>query len=157
MTSREKPLTLLRRFARNLGWSSLKQYNHLAKDDPIAKKPYLITWYESGQFIGARSDLFLLINESPCGQTKYYRAAVYAIRYRICTPWCDFTLFRSEARFIAEAERLREWLQRDRFEAPARRKRFRLLHPECVGYSWRQISSLGGKLPEIGSPIATDS
>jgi hypothetical protein len=133
MTLREKPQTLLRRFARILGWSPLRQYNHLANDDPTAKKPYLITWYESGQAIGARSDIFLQINESPCGQTKFYRAAVCAIRYRICTPWCEFTLFRSEVRFVAEVERLREWLQRDWFEAPKRRKQYRVLHPECVG------------------------
>jgi hypothetical protein len=144
MSLHQKPMNLLRRFARELGWSKLKEYQGLATYDASAKKkPHLITWYESGQAKGSATDFFLQINECPIGQTKNYCAAVYAIRYRICTPWRDFKLFRSETRIVNEAERLREWLQRDWFETPGKRKQFRALHPECVGYSWKQIRAVG--------------
>jgi len=99
----------------------------------------LITWYESGNNDGSRSDLFLQINESPIGQTATYAAAVYAIRYHICTGWHSMKLGPNAQPLDSEVERLDSWLHRRWFESLANRQQYRMMHPECTGWSWKRI------------------
>ena len=132
---RDKPIAALRTFARRLGWSQLRCYQHLWEERNL-----LITWYESGNNDGSlRSDLFLQINESPIGQTATYTAAVYAIRYHICTGWHSMKLGPDAQPLASEVERLDSWLHRRWFESLANRRQYRGMHPECTGWSWKRI------------------
>jgi hypothetical protein len=131
-----KPIAALRAFARRLGWSPLRRFQHASENGNL-----LITWYESGNNHGSRNDLFLQINECPIGQTATYTMAVYAIRYRICTGWHSMKLARDARRLDCEAERLDSWLHRRWFESPANRRQYRTMHPECSGWSWKRIRS----------------
>lgn len=134
ISPRDKPIAELRTFARRLGWPQLRRYQHLCEERTL-----LVTWYESGDSDGSRSDLFLQINECPIGQTATYTAAVYAIRYRICTGWHSVQLGPDAHRLECEVERLDHWLHRRWFKAPANRREYRKLHPECSGWSWKRI------------------
>ncbi len=138
-----KPFVSLRRFASQLGWRPLRVFRHRIDDDQDAPEPYVITWYESGDCGNPRTDCFLQINECPIGQAVTYAAAVYAIRYRLCTGWHPFRIHANEERQAAEVQRLRPWLHREWFDSLVKRREFRKLHPECVGYSWRQVREAG--------------
>jgi hypothetical protein len=131
---RDKPIAALRTFARRLGWSQLRCYQHLWEERNL-----LITRYESGNNDGSRSDLFLQINESPLGQTATYTTAVYAIRYQICTGWHSMKLGPDAQPLDSEIERLDSWLHRRWFESLANRRKYRRMHPECTGWSWKRI------------------
>jgi hypothetical protein len=139
----DKPFIALQKFARLLGWSPLRVYQHTITDDPTTTYSYVVTWYESGDSGNPRTDCFLQFNESPIGQTTKYQGAVYAIRYRLCTGWHDFTLHRNERRLVAEAARLERWLSREWFNSYEGRTQFRQLHPECTGFSWKKIREVG--------------
>jgi hypothetical protein len=143
-TPHDKPVEWLRRFSRRLGWARLRCRGHMWKEQGL-----LITWYESGVSGGSRSHFCFQINESPIGQTSKYSAAVYAIRYRICTGWHSFSLGLNASCIRLEADRLHTWLHRSWFDSPASRRRYRHMHPECCGWTWRRIRE--DRLPyEIG-------
>lgn len=151
-SSPEKPLAALKSFARSLGWSPLKMSQHVLPAEemtaPVKKAgrqpaETLVTWYESGEAAGKRSDLFLLISECPMGQSHTYTAAVYATRYRICTGWHSFRLTAKLASDPVEIKRLDGWLHRRWFETLANRQEFRERHPECANYSWERIQTEG--------------
>jgi hypothetical protein len=129
-----KPIAALRAFARRLGWPALRCHQHVWEDGNL-----LVTWYESGKTDGSRNDLFLQINECPIGQTATYTAAVFAIRYRICTGWHSMRLERDGNGHLREADRLEPWLHRRWFESLLNRREFRRLHPECSGWSWKRV------------------
>jgi hypothetical protein len=144
MKSRDmtKPLGLLRKFAKHLGWRSrLQLYQHHIDEREAAWKGLerVVTWYEAAGSTDGKSDFFLQFNETPQGQTVTYSGAVYAIRYRIFTGWHDFQLFASDYDLKREAERLVEWLAYDMFSTIETRRVFRKAHPECAGYTWRRI------------------
>jgi len=136
------PHTRLKKLTRLLGWQTpLELHQHCS--DPKSKDT-VITWYESGISTGGRQDLFLQINEHPQGQTKTYVAAVFAIRYRICTGWHAFDLPDDDKRLEALANRLSPILSWHWFDTLDRRREFRRLHPEMTGHSWRTIGESGG-------------
>jgi hypothetical protein len=139
----DKPVKQLRRFAKQLGWPKLRVYQTRLNTPGNQAESILITWYESGEIGNPRTDCFLQINESPIGQTTCYEAAVYAIRYRICTGWHRFTLYEEENELLAEASRLENFLGRQWFATLPRRRTFRLLHPDCTGYSWQRVAVAG--------------
>ncbi|PHR85855.1 MAG: hypothetical protein COA78_38740 [Blastopirellula sp.] len=138
-----KPVARLSQFAALLGWSPLRVYQHTLDDRSTENSTSIITWYESEENISPHTDCFLQINEHPIGQTHTYNAAVYAIRYRICTGWHQFTLHKSKRDQAAEAERIGQWLHKDWFTTLAKRREFRQLYPQCTGYSWKKIREVG--------------
>lgn len=140
MAKADKPLAELRRFARQLGWRNLRMRQHIVQRDGR-----LITWYVAGQAEGLRDDPFLQINECPIGQTASYTAAVYAIRYRICSGWHSMRLTPSGHCDDSEVERLDAWLHRRWFEALAGRRAYRAVHAECTG--WSRARSRRERLP----------
>lgn len=149
-TQSNKPFATLQRFGALIGWSPLRICQHAIEGEQAESGPHVVTWYESGDSGNPRTDCFLQINESPIGQSTTYNGAVYAIRYRLCTGWHAFTLHRNRRDIKVEASRLSEWLHRDWFDSIAKRREFRMLHPECVGYSWKKIRDVGP--PHEGSP-----
>ena len=132
-STNNKPLAALRQFARQLGWLGLGMWQ--AEFDGR-----VITWYKAGKSDGSRNDFFLQINECPLGQTITCTAAVYAIRYTICTGWHSMHLAPDGTCDESEVARLDTWLNRRWFETPRHRREFRRLHPECAGWSWARIS-----------------
>lgn len=134
--STPSPVPALRAFARQLGWTHLRRYQHVFADESPARK---IVWYLAGQSSGGRSDVFLQINEHPIGAKRTYAAAVYAPRYRLYTNWHTFRLGADLHCNPAETVRLEDLLHRRWYETPAARKEFRICHPECAGFSWKRI------------------
>lgn len=128
-----KPLASLKRFSLNLGWPRLRLRQQVLDDGKA------ITWYVAGKAEGSRGDLFLQINECPIGQTSTYTAAVYAIRYGLCSGWHSMRLSADAARHEREVERLDAWLHRRWFDTLAGRRQYRSLRPECTGWSWSRI------------------
>lgn len=127
-----KPFVTVKHFALELGWPGLRMRQVLDGDKTI-------TWYVAGKAEGSRNDLFVQINECPIGQTITYTAAVYAIRYGLCSGWHSMTLSADPTRITSEVERLDAWLHRRWFDTLAARRQFRSLHPECAGWSWSRI------------------
>ncbi|MCE9545808.1 MAG: hypothetical protein K8T25_09870 [Planctomycetia bacterium] len=128
-------LARVRTFAHALGWSDVRECRHTFPKDIQPQYPYkTLVWFEVGEF----PDCFLQIN-----LRGGWKAAVYAVKYRICTGWHPFVLGRTEKRLTREAERLNEWLALAWFSSPAKRRKFRLLHPECANYSWPKIRREG--------------
>jgi len=139
-TPNDKPLAALRAFAKRLGWSSLRKNQQTLPADAADSVPHTITWYDAGVANGGRFDCFLQINECPQGQTAKYTVGLYALRYRICTGWHPLHLADD---MQAEVDRLSPWIHYRWLATPRDRKRFRELHPECVGYSWKRIGEIG--------------
>jgi hypothetical protein len=139
----DKPLAALRCFARALGWPRLRMHESAIEFDHKPGKPTVVTWHESRPNRGLRDAPFLQINERSLGERQVYSAAVYAIRFKICTGWHVFRLT-SDLQFdLREAERLDGWLNRRWFECPLARREFRLNHPECANYTWSRIRTFG--------------
>jgi hypothetical protein len=134
MHTQGKPVAALQEFVRRLGWPKLRYREHVIELTNVE-----VAWYESGVSDGSRDDLFLQINECPIGQAWTYVAAVYAIRYRICTGWHSMRLTADLRCDASEVHRLDGWLHRRWFETSADRRQFRGLHPECSGWTWKRI------------------
>ena len=127
MKNASKYLPFLNEFARCLGWSELRRFEHIvqSRDKDDGK---LIVWYESGNF----NDLLFQINEQP-----RFCAAVYAIRFRICAGWHEFRGPSNSREMKNEATRLESWLHRRWFETIEGRRAFRKRHPECSNFTLR--------------------
>ena len=138
-----KPYAQLSKFAQLLGWRTLTMYHHQLHDEDSGFGDRLVTWYESGQSRGERSDLFLIIAECPLEQVATYTGCVYAIRYRIRTRWHGFRLHDHARNRTREIERIAEWLHRKWFFRLKERRRFREVHPECTGFTWNRIREWG--------------
>jgi hypothetical protein len=123
----------LREFAGALGWRHLKRYEHQI---PVLESTVhtftSIVWYESGSM----ERVFLQINESPS-----YRAAVYAMRYRLYTGWLRLDLGNTVEAAGVQADRLHGFLAREWFTSLDKRRAFRRMHPECTGWTWKRIRS----------------
>ncbi len=138
--NREEVFDRLLLWTKLLGWSDLKTQEHVVKNSSEgARKGKIIRWYECG----SHDNVLLQINECP-----QYSAAVYAIRYRICTGWHIFYPYKNVSKLRKEAERLREWFWVGWFSTVQNRRAFRRRHPECARYSWRRIREEG--LPHDG-------
>ncbi len=59
-----------------LGWHDLRVYHHTISDQRISTGNARLTWYETGESDGKRTDFFLQINEYPPGQDVSYCGAV---------------------------------------------------------------------------------
>ena len=128
-------LLRLRKLASMLGWTGLTRFQHVIRDDtPCVSKDQIIHWYESGSI----ENIMLQINADPS-----YHAAVYAIRYRICSGWHSFFLYQDENRQQREAQRLEGWLGHRWFDSLTLRREYRTLHPACTGYTFRKLRDLG--------------
>ncbi len=137
------PFASLRTFARKLGWPRLRRYQHILESENSINERQVITWYESDASKGGRKDFLFQINECPLEQLRTYTVAVYSIRYRICTGWHSMTLTSRLECDDAEVERLEQWVHRRWFATQDDRRSFRLLHPECANYSWKQVREIG--------------
>lgn len=126
-------LPALRRFAIGLGWKDLelRQFGFVDKKTDTA---VITTHYESRD-----RSAELLIREFPRGQYLVYQVAVYAIRYRLFSGWHDTRLTRRIECDQHEVRRLAPWVHRRHFSTARGRERYRLLHPECRGFTWDRI------------------
>jgi len=131
-----KKIKCLRRFTLLLGWHDLRARCHEIKTNNREKQPYenVIRWYESG----ALDDIYFQINDSPC-----WCAAVYAIRFRICTGWHKFILSENDITIISESQRLHSLLAREWFVSLEATRRFRVAHPDCTGWTWKRLGEYG--------------
>jgi hypothetical protein len=144
----DESIGLLRVWSRSLGWKSrLRAYRHWAGRDAKRRLGVeVVRWYECGQSTGGRFDCFLQINEYGRPHAEQYEAAVYAIRFRLCTGWHRFRLFGDQEKLKREADRLADWLDWKWFGSIDGRRQFRQTHPECTGYSWAKLRRDGPPL-----------
>jgi hypothetical protein len=127
--------TQLKRFVAKLGWGKLERYEHAIPSGICGKDvKQSIVWYESG----SPDDVVLQINRAPS-----FHAGVFAIRYRLCSGWYRFSLFSDDEQQSLEAERVSGWLARAWFITRASRREYRLLYPECAGYSYKRLAEEG--------------
>jgi hypothetical protein len=121
----------LQRLIRLLGWSNLRVDRHVIRE---TRPRQVIRWY----YIGSEDSILLQINENPP-----WHAAVYAIRYGLCTGCHKFFPYEDIGRLRKEAERLGEFLSFEWFATPMKRREFRVRHPECARYTWSRIRKEG--------------
>ncbi len=124
----------LQEFAAILGWPELIGYQHRVDSPSSNYHGRLVKWYESGSL----ERLLFQINEQPC-----LCAAVFALRYRICSGWHAFDYSTRSSRIRAEAARLAPWLARCNFDGVNARRAFRIQHPECSNYSLKRVRDCG--------------
>lgn len=146
--NRRSQVLWVRSIVRSLGWGKAVRYSHNPSqkfsNSNDGKSTEKLVWYEAGEVGDPKTDCFLQLNE--LAETRgvlICSAAVYAIRYRICTGWHAFRLDQDSHRRSEEAGRLSEWLHYDNFSSVAARREFRLRHPETTGYSWQKIKTDG--------------
>jgi hypothetical protein len=139
---------LVTNFACALGWDPPRRYQHRVEFASDQRRD--IVWYESGVTKIPRLACFLQINVLGNELSLILcSAAVYAPRFQICTGWHPFKLAlnaRREDEKLSpeiEANRLRDWLQRELMASAASRQLFRRHHPETVGYSWHALREYG--------------
>lgn len=118
----------LKQMADLLGWDDLQKRRHEMPSEAVAEE---IVWYETAPLV---KGVYLQINVIPD-----LRAAVYAIRYRICSGWHQFELCDDSEKLELEAQRLGTWCHRSWFESVARRRQYRQLHPECSNWTWKRV------------------
>ncbi len=136
----DRAFVMLKAWAKELGWADLqKLQKHVTTSQHVNT---VITWYQAGQPTGGRNHLALQINENPIGQARTYQAAVYAIRFRMCSGWHRLTLAATDD-ICSEARRLRRWLDRSWFETIKGRREYRRMHPECANFTWRRLRDEG--------------
>jgi len=142
-------LVRLNLWAAALGWPELRSVRRVLED--FRGRSLTVMSYEAGEASGRRDHVALHINEHPIGQATIYAAAVYAVRYRICSGWHVFCLKADDVSLQAEGERLACWLDRSWFESADRRRKYRRMHPECVGFTWTRLREKGPPyVPEVG-------
>lgn len=75
----------------------------------------------------------LQINELP-GRPRLHQAAIGPLRYGIAPylDWHPFDLFDDDDELIAEARRLKPFLDRQQFRDPVRRAAWKKAHPQFV-------------------------
>lgn len=119
-------------FVESLGWRDLEP--HLHNGDG-----WEAVWYTSGNNEGLDSDLFLQLNESPCGTTNNFVGAVYALEHELWTGWHRFPFPDRNATFRDAIAATDAWLNRKWFTDSACRLSFIEMHPECTGFDWKRI------------------
>ena len=128
-------LQALRQWAAWLGWPDLVvHHQEVPSGEQSRHSVETMCWYTCGSY----DDVILQINENPSWQ-----AAVYAIRYRICTGWHSFEFTAQKTRLRDEAKRLESLLHRRWFVTLDGRRAFRTRYPEYTGYTWRRLRESG--------------
>ena len=134
MISCIRKLGLLNKWAHLLGWGDLHLKQHTLPAEIAHKVGFdVLYWFECGK----PSGILLQVNLLP-----QWQAAVYAMRYRICTGWHNFE-FQNEPIRRREAARLHDVLAAEWFFDQAKRRIYRKMHPEYTGYTWRRLSEEG--------------
>jgi len=127
---------LVQEWARLLGWPELTLIEYpLPKRCRKALGFKIVCYY---RWESEETDIRFQVNMMPV-----WHACVYAIRYRICTGWHVFRLYRHPGWLRREAERLDEFLRADWFLTLEGRRLFRARDPECADISWKRIRSEG--------------
>lgn len=123
----------IRRFIRLLGWPRPTYGRHVVRGSLEPKQDGMILrWYDSGNYDYALLEINLQPN---------VRACVFAIRYRLCTGWYEISPLISDHCLQNEVQRLDEYLAYKWFSSNKNRHRYRLLHPECSGWTWKRLRS----------------
>ena len=127
---------LVLKWAKLLGWPTLKRYEHrIDESAPEDLRGLIIRWYE---WECRKTGIVFQVNRMPV-----WHAGVYAIRYRICTGWHVFRLRSDPSSLRREAERVGDFLRADWFLSAEGRHLFRKQHPECAGITWKRIQTEG--------------
>lgn len=125
-------LSRLRLFSRTLGWPPVSRVKKSINGR-------VIYFYEVGQTTLGRDHFALTIHACNLDDSRCdYSAAVYAIRYRICSGSHVLSI-PDKSSAIREAQRLDVWLGNHWFSDRVSRRAYRNLHPECAGYSWATL------------------
>ena len=136
-------LQALQQWAMWLGWPELTvHHQEVPGGEPSGTSVKMVCWYTCGSY----DDVVLQINEDP-----RWQAAVYAVRYRICTGWHGFQITGDRRRLRDEARRLESWMHRRWFVTLEGRRAFRVRHPECAGYTWKRLREEGPPKEGVGS------
>src|ERR1043166_201908 len=114
MRTSPREIVALQKFARWLGWRGLTTQRQIErKTTEHVNRGWRMIWFETP----GMPDFGLQINIAP-----RWNAAVYAMRYRICSGWHRFVVtYDDDDAFRQEANRLDVWLHKRWFTTPSRR------------------------------------
>ncbi len=131
-----KPYWRIRWFASILNWNGLRlEWIRLSDVDaerwPDGTESKIIVYYRTTD-----KHFHLQINELP-DRPKLHQATIWPLRYGIgpadvAVGWHRFDLFDDDDDLIAEAQRLKPFLDRQQLRDPARRAAWKKTHPEFV-------------------------
>ena len=123
-----------------LGWGAPLECTLSDTQDGISRETS-VYWYQCKKSDGT----WLQVNFAPVGQFQTVSAAVYAIRYRICTGFHVVPDGMPGQWKSVERRRVRRYLSRHHVTSRRGRSRFRRANPECYGWTWPRLR--GVKLP----------
>jgi hypothetical protein len=128
-----KPYWRMRWFASQLNWNGLQlEWVRLSDEDVVRSsgvpESRILVYY-----VTTDQEFHIQINELP-DHPRLHQATVGPFRYGIGphVGWQRFELFDDDTNLIAEAQRLKPFLDRQQFRDPARRAAWRKAHPELV-------------------------
>ncbi len=125
---------MLREFAKQLGWPSLRR--HTKRFPKERGAPSKILWYD----VGDVEDVNLMVNPAVRGRGPIAR--VYALRYRICTEWLELRR-RGDRIRLREHDRSRVHpLAFSNFSTLEGRRAFRRDYPEFAGRCWSEVTGI---------------
>jgi hypothetical protein len=140
----EKHNGVVELFVSALGWAVPRRFEHTVSTSATSARCRGIVFYESGCLGDPRTDCFLQVNQLAVrGTHLLLSAAVYAIRYRICTGWHAVEIPVDADKVLDVAAKMSRWLGRQNFDRYESRREFRVRHPETADYSWSRIRQLG--------------
>lgn len=94
---------------------------------------------------GSGNDLFLQFNQVYCSDlldnSICIAAAVYALRFNVCSGWFPFVL--NNTNFFPLMSSSLDYLHLRNFTSSHAAQTYCTLFPECGGYSWEKVRSLG--------------
>lgn len=131
-----KPYWRMRWFASMLNWEGLVvEWVRISDEDSLnsigVPESRIDVYYVTND-----REFHIQINELP-DRSNLYQATMGPFRYGIgcihrAIGWHRFELFENDAHLIAEAQRLKPFLDRQQFRDPARRATWKKAHPEFV-------------------------
>lgn len=128
-----KPYWRMRWFASLLSWNGLQLEWLRVIEAGAARRPGVAESEVLVYYATTDREFHIQINELPDRPTLH-QATIGPLRYGIGphVGWHRFELFDDDARLIAEAQRLKPFLDRQQFRDPARRAAWKKAHPELV-------------------------
>lgn len=129
-----KPYWRMRTFASMLNWYGLRLEWIRFSDEDAARWHTVPESRILVHYVTTDQEFHIQINEVP-DHPRLHNATVGPFRYgisQIAIGWHRFELFNSDADLAIEARRLKPFLDRQQFRAPARRAAWKRAHPECL-------------------------
>ena len=144
--SAEAAFPLLKQFVEQLGWHGLRIQESVSPPGHSIPEGLSRYFYTIGEMDDA---VYVQINPQLEFHPRLFAMSVYAMRYRLCSGWHAFLLSASSSVQSDELAKIEPWTGHTHFGSQAARRDYRQRHPECAGYSWRRIRTVGAPYTQL--------